>query len=196
MQALSPALAGTWLLDAACGTGRRLPATGGSGPQCVVGVDLVFEMLNARVRTTATDAPVLAVADVRDLPCRTDQFDVIWCRLAAGHLPEIEPLYRELARVARPGAHIIVTDFHAAAARSGHTRSFRDANGELHTVEHFIHDVEAHSHAAARAGLRLAVQDERRVGPEVIEFYQAAGRMDAYEQQQGLPLVLALAFRA
>jgi malonyl-CoA O-methyltransferase len=196
---LTPPLAGTWLLDAACGTGRRLPAAGASGPQCVVGVDLVLEMIaqSSPKRAHAQDAPaLLAVADVRWLPCRADLFHVIWCRLAAGHLPELDSLYAELARVARAGAHIIVSDFHPAAARRGHTRTFKDAHGQLHTVEHFIHEVAAHARAAARAGLALTAQHEGRVGPEVRSFYEAAGRGRAYVQQEGLPLVLALAFRA
>jgi malonyl-CoA O-methyltransferase len=121
---------------------------------------------------------------------------VIWCRLAAGHLSDIERLYSELARVARAGAHIIVTDFHPAAARAGHTRSFRDAHGQLHVIEHHIHDADAHVAAAGRAGLTLGACVEPVVGPEVQRFYAEAGRLNAYEQQQGLPLVLALAWRA
>jgi ubiquinone/menaquinone biosynthesis C-methylase UbiE len=162
-----------------------------------VGLDLAFEMVRRHEHNQQSSSrALLGVADVRELPCRADQFDVIWCRLAAGYLPEIEPLYRELARVARSGAHIIVTDFHPAAARQGHTRSFRDAHGELHTIEHFVHDAEAHIDAAARGGLAFVARRDPQVGPEVRDFYEAADRLPAYEQQVGLPLVLALAFRA
>ncbi|MGH7467542.1 MAG: class I SAM-dependent methyltransferase [Longimicrobiales bacterium] len=190
--ALTPPLAGTWLLDAGCGTGRRLPRAGKEGPARVVGVDLVFEMLNVRARADVS----LVVADVRALPCRAHSFHVIWCRLAAGHLPELDGLYAELARVARAGAHVIVTDFHPAAARAGHTRSFRDEDGQLHSVEHFIHDIDAHLAAAQSARLTLVACQEPAVGPEVRHFYAAARRLDAYDRQQELPLVLALALRA
>ena len=189
---LTPPLAGLSLLDAACGTGRRLPRLGGNGQVNVVGIDLVFQMLHAHARADA----LLAAADVRALPLAERSFDVIWCRLAAGHLPELEQFYAELARVARAGAHIVVTDFHPAAARAGHTRSFRDAQGRLHTVEHFIHDIGTHRKAATAAQLTLVSCLEPAVGPQVRNFYEQAGRLDAYEQQQGLPLVLALALRA
>jgi malonyl-CoA O-methyltransferase len=189
---LTPSLAGTWLLDAACGTGRRLPPVGRGGPERVVGVDLVVEMLEVRSGASA----LIAAADLRALPFRAHTFHVVWCRLAAGHLPELARLYGELARVARPGAHLIVTDFHPAAARAGHTRTFRDERGAARTIEHFHHDVEAHAAAARPAGLVLDSVREPAVGPEVRGFYADAGRLDAYERQLGLPLVLALALRA
>jgi malonyl-CoA O-methyltransferase len=198
VEALTPALQGAWLLDAACGTGRRLPAIGGSGPERVFGIDLVHEMICAGLpeRMPGTVSAHLSVGDVRALPYRSGLFHVIWCRLAIGHLPELKPVYCELARVARAGAAIIITDFHPAAARAGHTRSFRDRAGTLHTVENFAHDVDAHLTAAQHAGLSLTGHLEPVIGPEVRPFYEKAGKLDAFSQQAQLPLVLALAFRA
>ena len=190
VRALTPPLAGTWLLDAACGTGRRLPRTGAKGAHRVVGVDLVFEMIRQAAR------PGILVGDVRALPCPSRLFHIVWCRLAVGHLPELERVYAELGRVARPGARVIVTDFHPAAARAGHTRTFRDTHGTLHEVEHHIHEAGAHMAAARRAGLELDEVAEPAVGRAVRPFYEAAARLDAYERQTGTPLVLALAFRA
>ena len=216
VRTLTPDLAGLRLLDAACGTGRRLPRPGAGGPACAIGIDLVPEMLararrpriangNPAARTAATGtpvaappavAPLLAAADLRALPFADDRFDVVWCRLALGHLAELGPAYTELARVACHGAHVIVTDFHPAAARAGHVRSFRDRDGLLHVVEHHIHDPDVHAAAARDAGLTLIDRIEPEVGPAVRHFYQAAGRLAAYHEQRALPLVLALAFRA
>lgn len=194
--ALTPPLAGKRLLDAACGTGRRLPVPGADGPALALGVDLVPEMLlRGRSADRSPCALRLVAADVRALPLPDRTFDVVWCRLAAGHLPELHGLYRELARVALPCAHVIVTDFHPAAARAGHVRSFRDARGVLHVVEHHIHEVAAHVRAADCAGLPLAERIESRVSDRVREHYVRAGRLARFERDRGLPLVLALAFR-
>ncbi|HEX6939819.1 MAG TPA: class I SAM-dependent methyltransferase [Longimicrobiales bacterium] len=190
--ALSPALAGRALLDAGCGTGRRLDRR--AGAVLAVGVDLVPAMLAAG-RAARPDGPPLVAGDVIALPLRDGAFDVVWCRLVAGHLRELLPLYRELARVARPGAAVVVTDFHPAAARAGHVRTFRDAAGQVHAVEHYVHEPEDHEHAAAAAGLALDGRIDAAVGPEVREFYERAAALDRYEAQRGLPLVLALRFR-
>ncbi|MQA90444.1 MAG: methyltransferase domain-containing protein [Gemmatimonas sp.] len=192
---LMPLLRGKALLDAACGTGRRLPDAETGGARRVVAVDLVHEMIH-RAQARRRTPRALAVADVRALPFLESLFDIVWFRLAAGHVPDLGDAYRELARAARAGAYVIVTDFHPAAASAGHVRSFRDARGTLRVVEHHIHDVGVHVNAATRAGLTLERTIEPAVGPTVRQFYVAAGRLAAYERQRGLPLVLALLFRA
>jgi len=158
-----------------------------------VGVDLVPEMLQAgRARRPA--GPPLVAGDVTALPLRDGSFDLVWCRLVAGHLPALDGLYRELARVCRPDGCVVVTDFHPAAARAGHDRTFRDAAGRVRAVEHHVHDPEAHERAAAAAGLALDARLDAAVGPEVRPFYERARALDRYEAHLGLPLVLALRF--
>ena len=189
---LTPPLASRALLDVGCGTGRRLQAAGAQGPRCAVGIDLVPEM----VRRGKHRAPELrlAVADVRALPVGDHRFDVVWCRLVIGHVLELGGVYDELGRATRPGGCVIVTDFHPAAARAGHVRTFRDAQGALHVLQHHVHELPAHRDAAARAGLSFDVGLDLVVGPGVRAFYEAASMLDRYEQQRGLPLVLALRF--
>jgi SAM-dependent methyltransferase len=184
---LTPPLAGLRLLDAGCGTGRRMRA---SGAAVAVGADLSPEMLAA---SGATDG--LLAADVRALPFPPAAFDVVWCRLAIGHLPDAAAVYRELARVCRPGGTVLVTDFHAEAVAAGHRRTFRDGDGIVREVEHHAHSAEHQIAAAADAGLTLAARRDGRVGPAIRPFYERADRMAAYREQEGLAVVLALAFQ-
>jgi len=191
---LTPPLAGRTLLDAACGTARRLAFGGSAGPRLAAGVDLVFEMLR-RGRTDRARRQTTAAGDLRALPLRSSRFDVVWCRLAAGHLPRIAPLYRELARVLAPGGRAIVTDFHPAAVAAGHRRLFRDTSGKSHLVAHVVHEPEAHERAAAAEGLLLESRIDLPIGEEVRVFFERAGALDRYERDRGLPLLLALRFR-
>ncbi len=192
VDALTPDLSGARLLDAGCGEGRRLL---GAGAVSAVGVDLSPEMLQAGVGLDV-DRPDLRtlVGDVRTLPLPDRAFDVVWCRLVIGHLPEIDAAYAELGRVADRGATVIVTDFHPQAQAAGHRRTFR-ADGEVHEIEHYVHTLQSHLGAAGAAGLRLSASVEGRVGPDVRSFYEQAGRLSLYEEHLGLPVVLALAFR-
>ena len=181
---LSPDCTGRRLLDAGCGIGRRLPANA-----FAVGVDLSEHML------ATGGASRVAAADVRSLPFANDEFDIVWCRLVLGHLPDPAPAYAELARVCRPAGHALVTDFHADAAAAGHTRSFRDEAGIVHEVEHHVHDQAAHVVAASGAGLMLVAQRDGVIGEAVEEFYVRAGRRAQYVRDVGLAVVAAFLFR-
>ena len=183
---LTPPLAGARLLDAGCGTGRRLQGTGAS---FAIGVDLCPEMLAAGARG---DFDTL-VADVRDLPLPRAAFDVLWCRLVIGHLPDPAPVYAELGRVADFGARLVLTDFHPAAHAAGHRRSFRH-EGEVHEIEHHVHDLATQLIAARAAGWRLIETREAAIGLEVLPFYEKAGRPQLHAEHLGLPVVLGLAF--
>lgn len=186
---LTPPLAGLRLLDAGCGVGRRLRD---SGAAQAVGVDLSPEMLAAG----APQPPGVRtlVGDVRALPLPDKAFDVVWCRLVLGHLPDCRPAYAELARVADADARIVVTDFHPAAWAAGHRRTFR-VEATVHELEHHVHALDDHLEAAHLAGLEPIGILDARIGESVRPFYERAGRLQLFAEHLGLPLVLGLAFR-
>ena len=189
---MTPPLAGLRLLDAGCGTGRRLRGTGAAR---AVGVDLSPEMLDAGLRSMGHDPAIeTMVGDVRALPLPDSGFDIVWCRLVIGHLPDCATAYAELGRVADTGALVIVTDFHPAAWSAGHRRTFRH-HGEVKEVEHHVHELSDHVAAAEAAGLTSIAVREAAIGPDVYDFYDRAGRFKLYAADYGLPVVLALAFR-
>ena len=183
---LTPQLLGKRLLDAGCGTGRRLRGLPESTE--AVGIDLVAAMLSAGGMHKA------AAADVFMLPLRDGTFDVVWCRLVLGHLDDLDAAYAELARVTRPGGRIVISDFHPEAVRAGHTRSFRTADGSTAEVKHFVHDPARHRLAADKAGVQLLRHVDAAVNAQVRAGYAAVGALDKYERDFGLPLVLALSF--
>jgi malonyl-CoA O-methyltransferase len=192
---LTPPLAGKAVLDAGCGTGHRvarLSQLGAAGR--LVGVDLVPTMLSRNADQEAGGRPSLVAGDVRALPLADQLFDVVWCRLVLGYVPALDPAYGELARVARPGAVLMVTDLHPDAGRRGHQRTFRDRFGTLHAVEYCVHEAGEHERAARAAGYVLDRCIALTAGPAIRHFYERAGLLDLYREHCGLPLVLALRF--
>lgn len=189
VESLGVDVRGLRLLDVGCGIARRLTQARESGVGLAVGVDLTPRML-----AEARAGELLAAADVRALPIADESFDVVWCRLVLGHLATLDAAYAELARVCAYGGRVIVTDFHPDAVDAGHRRTFRDDDGVVREIEHHVHTPRAHRRAATRAGLTLVHRFDRAVGETVRGFYERAGRLDAYEQQCGLAVVLALAF--
>lgn len=192
VSAMTPPLSGARLLDAGCGTGRRVR---NSAAAFAVGLESSRAMLAAGI---AKDGPMsgieLVVGDVRDMPLDDRSFDVVWCRLVLGHLASIEQAYAELARVAVCGAIVIVSDFHPAAAGAGHRRSFRIGD-EQFELEHHVHQPEDHIAAARAVGLGLREIRDVAIGADVRSFYEKAGKLEVYPDHFGLAVVLALAFR-
>lgn len=191
VRAMTPPLHSLRLLDVGCGTGRRLRD---SGAATTVGLEPCAEMIAAGSKSGAFGDVDLVVGDVRSMPLPDCAFDVIWCRLVLGHLPELGQAYRELARVADQGAVVIVTDFHPSATQAGHRRSFR-AGGEEIEVEHYLYQSNDHLEAAQAAGLVLKEIGEAEIGSDVRSFYEQAGRLDTYGDHVGLAVVLVLSFR-
>ena len=177
------------LLDAACGTGRRLKTAAGGWRRDAAGIDAVLEML----RAGGPGGPV-AVADLRRLPFGSDSFRTAWCRLAVGHLGDLAGIYRELSRVLAPGGHLLVTDFHPEAARRGMARTFR-SGGAVWEVEHHVHEIAAHRLEAAASGLEMEDVLELAVGEDVRPFFDTTEAVGLYERVKGLPVLLALRMR-
>jgi ubiquinone/menaquinone biosynthesis C-methylase UbiE len=94
--------AGQRVLEAGCGTGLILREVAPVA-RLAVGVDLSPAMLDrARARGLA-----VAHASVTDLPFPDDGFDVAYSFKVLPHVERIERALGELARVVRPGGHVI-----------------------------------------------------------------------------------------
>ncbi|MEP6621414.1 MAG: class I SAM-dependent methyltransferase [bacterium] len=178
---------GRALLDAGCGTARRIADATAA---LAIGLDLSVDMLLAEGRKVP-----LTCADVCALPFAASSFDVVWCRLVVGHVRDAAAAYREFARVCRADGNVIVTDFAPEAAAAGHRRTFQDADGVEHVLEHFVRTDDQHAALVHAAGMAIVKQASGAVGPAVRDLYGASGRVDAYRLQIGLPLVRAFHVR-
>ncbi|MDW5265159.1 MULTISPECIES: class I SAM-dependent methyltransferase [Acidobacteriaceae] len=174
-------LSQTKLLDAGCGIGRRIADLSGA-----TGIDASLEMLAAGAARNAV------TGDVRAMPFASNRFDMVWCRLVLGHLPDPLRAYQEIARVCVPGGHVFVTDFHPDAATAGHQRTFTDHAGIVHEIEHYVHS--DHAQLAEAAGLYLVAYRDGVVGPSIQKFYARGIGTKAYKRDVGLKLVAAFLF--
>lgn len=96
-------------LDAACGTGRYAEHLIAQGHR-VIGVDRSPDMLaHARERVPQGE---FATADLQQLPLSDNAVDIVVCGLALCHVPALDPVLAEFARVLRPGGHLVISDPH------------------------------------------------------------------------------------
>jgi ubiquinone/menaquinone biosynthesis C-methylase UbiE len=124
---------GLRVLDSGCGEGRfsRILLSRGAGQ--VLGVDLCEPMIVAAAElATGKDSYVLA--DVQDLGFLRDRtFDLAVSYLNQCDVPDFEANSREVFRVLRPGARLVIANLHPMRSATGNW--YRNEDGvKLHVV--------------------------------------------------------------
>jgi ubiquinone/menaquinone biosynthesis C-methylase UbiE len=182
-----PDVAGSRVLDLACGSGRYSRLLLEAGASHVVGVDFCIPMLR---QVSVADR---VCASMMHLPFQPAVFDAVVCGLAVAHAADLGQWMMEVARVLRPGGILLYSDFHAAAARAGMTRSFKDEDNVTWTVPHGIYDLPCQQEAVAAAGLTVEAIQEVRMGVELTEAFPGSDKI--YRDWHGLPIVLVVRAR-
>ena len=130
------------ILDAACGNGLTSRKLAGFGAT-VVAFDFSTEMINLTNRRPnpgnrityhvldATDENALVEALLPSAP-----FDSALCNMALFDMPQIEPLFRALSKLLKPGGHFVFSLTHPAFNNSSsvHVVEEVDYEGEIKTV--------------------------------------------------------------
>ena len=180
---LKPSLPGT-VIDVACGTGQQLLDFQSVGSE-VFGCDACQEMLNE-----ATKAPSLrgrvSLADAECLPFACSIADLVLCSLSLGYFQNINRVFAEFARTAKPYGLIAVSDLHPDALASGWTRSFR-LGTQVYEIEHYRRTLEEVKRAASGAGLSRKLCQDIYFGPAESQIFQSAGKPESWETVQQTP---------
>jgi ubiquinone/menaquinone biosynthesis C-methylase UbiE len=139
-------------LDAACGTGRFAAFLARHGHR-VIGVDSSPDMLaHARRRVPGGE---FHIAELDRLPLPDDSVDVIVCALALVHVPRLQPVLAEFARVLRPGGDLIISDMHYQRVTLGSVIKARGPAGEPCIAATYRHQLGDYLRAALSLGLQV-----------------------------------------
>jgi SAM-dependent methyltransferase len=124
-------------LDAACGTGRHAAHLTTLGYH-VIGVDTTEGMLDvARAKLPGAD---LRRGRLEALPLDDESVDLVTCALALTHVEDLEPVFREFARVLRPGGWIVTSDIHPFSTITGGLAVFPGEDpSEVRFVPNLLH---------------------------------------------------------
>lgn len=144
------------VLELGCGTGRNT-ALIASEARTVFALDFSVGMLSvARARVPATQVSFVR-HDVRDsLPLPAACVDVVVVSLVLEHVEELLPVYREVARVLRPGGDLWICELHPERQRLGAQAKFVDpATEEEILVTAYQHTVAEFVNSGLNAGLVL-----------------------------------------
>jgi malonyl-CoA O-methyltransferase len=183
-----PEAAGKRFLDIGCGTGRWLRWAVDRGAHAA-GADLSPEMLDIGTRKPGLSGRVVQ-ADAMATPFRDACADVVLSALVIGHMRPVSQAMAELARLAAPGARVIVTDFHPAALRRGWKRTFKRGADtiEMESEAYSISELAHHD-------LVLEEFREPRFGEQERHFFEAAGKGAWFDEMREQPAILIASYR-
>jgi SAM-dependent methyltransferase len=176
------------VLDLACGTGRIGAWVRGRCPDAAIdGVDITPEMLARAEKSGAYRT--IRVADVADTGLAAATYDICTQALADEHLAELEPLYREVWRVTRPGGVFVLVGYHPYFLMAGVPTHFDRAPGESITIRSYVHLLSHHVKAAHEAGFALLEMDEGLVDEAWLR------KKPQWRDYAGLPVSFAVVWR-
>jgi ubiquinone/menaquinone biosynthesis C-methylase UbiE len=175
-------------LDVASGTGRHARLLGDLGHR-VIALDASSEML-VRARSNAPGA-ALVRGDLNRLPIHDQRIDVLVCALALTHVRSLRQPVTELARVLRPGGHLILSDIHPVAVATGAHAFFVRPDGSRGVTRNEIHWASEYVSAFRAADLMIEQAAEPPFEQSFVEHMpDGAIRDAAREAVVGLPFAL------
>jgi SAM-dependent methyltransferase len=174
--------------DLGCGTGRTGTWMHDHGVAVIDGLDLTPEMLEvARGRGVYRR---LVEGDVAATGLASEDYDLVMTCLVDEHLAEIEPLYAEAFRLARPDGICVLVGFHPHfIMAAGMPTHFDSASGEPVAIDTYVHLLSEHVTAGLAAGWRLVEMRERVIDDAWLEL------KPKWERLRGQPVAFAVAWR-
>lgn len=153
--------------DLACGTGRTGAWLWQQGVRAIDGIDLTPEMLaiaeHKRVYRSLRVAEVAATG----LPSKT--YELCTLVLADEHLADLDPVYREAARLLVPQGNFVLLGYQPFFLMNGLPTHFHRENGDAITIRSYVHLFSEHYRAGSNAGLRLFELNECVIDEEWLQ---------------------------
>jgi ubiquinone/menaquinone biosynthesis C-methylase UbiE len=190
---LLPAVTQSNVLDLACGTGRWLQELRARGAHLAVGVDCSPAMLQIANAKPAIRGQ-LTRADCVRLPFCASVFDFAICSFALSHIPDLQGMTCELARIVKPNAEVFVTDLHSEAYARGWRTSFRDERSvvEIETLPRAAEEITDIFHAE---GFECLTYVPLYFDKSEQPIFERARKSYAFEDACRIPAILFCHFR-
>ena len=175
------------VLDLACGTGRIGQWLKQRCSAPIDGVDITPAMLEIARNRNIYRTLVTADVSRTSLPSRT--YDLCVQSLADEHLPDLEPLYREVARVTQLRGTFVLIGYHPQFLMAGVPTHFNRGSGEPVTIRSYVHLLSDHVKAARAAGWSLTEMDEGLVDNTWLQ------KKPKWSHYAGLPISFSMVWQ-
>jgi len=104
------------------------------------------------------------LAALDQLPLPDDSVDVIVCALALVHVPRLQPVLAEFARVLRPGGDLVISDVHHELVTRGSVIKARGPAGEPCIAATYRHRLGDYLRPALNLGFQVRRCEEPGTG--------------------------------
>jgi SAM-dependent methyltransferase len=175
------------VLDLACGTGRIGAWLKQRCSAAIDGVDITPEMLNAA--RSKNIYRTLHIADVANTGLPDAQYEICTQSLADEHLPDLQPLYREVTRLTRPGGYFVIVGFHPQFLMAGMPTHFDRTPGEPITIRSYVHLLSDHVKTARTLGWSLLEMDEGLIDDDWLR------KKPKWKAYYGMPVSFAMVWQ-
>jgi cytosine/adenosine deaminase-related metal-dependent hydrolase/ubiquinone/menaquinone biosynthesis C-methylase UbiE len=191
---MMPDVRGLDVLDAGCGTGRWLERLVERSPRSLLGVDISPAMLLlAGIKLSHNCS--LRLGSCTALPVNDTSCDMVLSSFVVSYLADLEAFAREVDRVARPGATILLADMHPETeAFCGWKRSFK-AKGAETQIRATRWDLQDITQAFQACGFKLVSRTEPAFGPEERPIFEDCGKLELYHSTETLPAIYVIELR-
>jgi malonyl-CoA O-methyltransferase len=180
------------VIDFGCGTGRHVAHYLDRNAYEILGIDISESMLSVARRKT-TDPKVHFIQSGLDaIPITNAIFDVGIASLVLSHLEELGPSLKEMARVLRSGASLLVADVHWSFNERGWQRIFRSqtAPKRRFAPESYYHTLVDFQKAFDENGFMMVIHEEPVLSPAVRGCFERSNMMHVYNHYLGKPLLV------
>ena len=170
--------------EAGCGTGLLLKETARVA-RSAVGLDLSRGML---ARAHARSLKVVQ-ASITQIPLPSASFDLVYSMKVLAHIPSIELAVAELARLTRPGGHLLLEFYNPLSLRYLAKRLAGPGRIAEGTTEHDVftrYDTLAAARSYLPAGVELVGVRGVRVLTPTSKLWQVPGLGGAFERAERL----------
>jgi SAM-dependent methyltransferase len=147
--------------DLGCGTGRTGTWLARHGVRFIDGVDITRRMLE--IAETKHVYRRLQLADSAATRLTSSSYDLCTLVLADEHLADLNPTYREAARLLSSNGTFILLGYHPFFLMSGTPTHYHRADGQAVTIKSHVHLLSDHYRAGREAELNLVEFKERLI---------------------------------
>lgn len=176
--------------DNGCGSGRHWSKLFEKQPLSLTGFDVSEGMLN-KLKEKYPQANVRHIADdlFSDVPDAS--FDTIVSTLTVAHIEDIETAMSAWARILKPNAEVLITDFHPHILAYGGKRTFKYQHKSI-AVKNYVHPVYSIVELLQEHGFHLVAKNELVIDETMRHYYEAQNALPVYEKYKGFQVIYGI----